>query len=114
LVTLQKQNNINEAAKSAALLFDALPNEIEAARVASLLYLQSNELGLAEYYARRTLALGKLNNNEMQKINPNYFLTLAEVMYKSGNTKEAIAVLDELLSIQPNNQRASAIKQQIQ
>ncbi|MFQ3250738.1 MAG: lysophospholipase L1-like esterase [Glaciecola sp.] len=114
LVLLQNQNNIAEAALAAALLFDALPNEIEAARVASLLYLKSNELGLAEYYARRTLAVSKLNNKQMQNIDSNYYLTLAEIIFKSGNTNEAIAILDELLSMQPNNQRARAIKQQIQ
>ena len=114
LVLLQQQNNIAEAAKAAGLLFDALPHEIEAARVASLLYLQTNQLGFAEHYARRALQVWKSKNEPANSTIANYYLTLAEIIFKSGNVPEAIAVLDDLLSVDKNNQRALTIKQQIQ
>jgi tetratricopeptide (TPR) repeat protein len=109
LVILQQQNNISEAAKAAGLLYDALPNETEAARVASLLYLDINELGFAEFYARRAL----LDSIKNDKINANYYLTLAEVIFKSGDISGAISILNELLEIEPNNTRAITIKNQL-
>ncbi len=109
LVILQQQNNLSEAAKAAGLIYDALPNETDAARVASLLYLEINELGFAEFYARRAL-LDSVNNNE---INANYYLTLAEVIFKSGDVSGAISILDELLKLEPNNTRAITIKKQL-
>jgi tetratricopeptide (TPR) repeat protein len=107
LTILQQQGNILEAAKVAGLLHDALPDEADAARVASLLYLQINELGLGEYYARRAL---NISTNEKQII-PNYYLTLAEIVFKSGKVNEALSILNDLLRAEPNNQRALAIKQ---
>lgn len=109
LVIIQQQNNMSEAAKAAGLLYDALPNETEAARVASLLYLEINELGFAEFYARRAL----LNSIKNDKINANYYLTLAEVIYKSGDISGATSILNELLEIEPNNTRALTIKNQL-
>ena len=109
LVLLQQQNNVSEAAKAAGLLYDALPNETEAARVASLLYLEINELSFAEFYARRAL-LTSIKNN---KINANYYLTLAEITFKSGDISGAISILDKLLEIEPNNKRAINIKNQL-
>lgn len=109
LVLLQQQNNIPEAAKAAGVLHDAIPDQSDAARVASLLYLQINQLGLAEHYARRALLIEKQKN----QINANYFLTLAEILFKSGAVAESIQLLDELLVLEPSNSRALAIKQQI-
>lgn len=109
LVILQQQNNISEAAKAAGLLYDALPNETEVARVASLLYLDINELGFAEFYARRALADSIKND----KTNANYYLTLAEIIFKSGDISGATSILNELLEIEPNNTRAINIKNQL-
>ena len=109
LVILQQQNKISEAAKAAGLLYDALPNETDAARAASLLYLEINELGFAEFYARRVL-IDNTNNN---KANANSYLTLAEIIFKSGDTLGAISVLNSLLQIEPNNTRAIEIKNQL-
>ncbi|WP_148277376.1 hypothetical protein [Brumicola pallidula] len=109
LLLLQQQGNISEAAKAAGVLYDALPNENEVARIASLLYLQIDEFGLAEFYARRAL----LVSNNGATMNANYYLTLAEIVFKSGDVLEAISVLNRLLEIEPDNKRAMAIKQQI-
>lgn len=109
LVILQQQNNTSEAAKAAGLLYDALPNETEAARAASLLYLDINELGFAEFYARRALADSIKNDTT----NANYYLTLAEIIFKSGDISGAVSILDELLEIEPNNTRAINIKNQL-
>lgn len=107
LSLLQRQQNIPEAAKAAGLLYDALPNEHSVARAASLLYLRINDLGLAEYYARKALLTSP-------NAPANFQLTLAEIMYKSGDTNAAVKLLDSLLQTEPDNQRARAIKQQIQ
>jgi tetratricopeptide (TPR) repeat protein len=109
LVILQQQNNTSEAAKAAGLLYDALPNETEAARAASLLYLDINELGFAEFYARRALADSIKNDTT----NANYYLTLAEIIFKSGDISGAVSILNELLKIEPNNTRAINIKNQL-
>lgn len=109
LTILQQQGNIPDAAKAAGLLHDALPGEAEAARVASLLYLQINELDLGEYYARRAL---DISTNENQII-ANYYLTLAEIVFKSGKVDQALSILDDLLRLEPDNQRALTIKQLI-
>ena len=109
LVLLQQQNNVSEAAKAAGLLYDALPNETEAARVASLLYLEINELSFAEFYARRALADSIKNDTT----NANYYLTLAEIIFKSGDISGAVSILDKLLEIEPNNARAINIKNQL-
>lgn len=109
LVLLQQQNNVSEAAKAAGLLYDALPNETEAARAASLLYLEINELSFAEFYARRALADSIKNNTT----NANYYLTLAEIIFKSGDISGAVSILNELLEIEPNNTRAINIKNQL-
>jgi tetratricopeptide (TPR) repeat protein len=109
LVILQQQKNTSEAAKAAGLLYDALPKETEAARVASLLYLDINELDFAEFYARRALADSIKNN----KTNANYYLTLAEIIFKSGDISGAVSLLDELLKLEPNNTRAITIKNQL-
>ncbi len=109
LVILQQQNNTSEAAKAAGLLYDALPNETEAARAASLLYLDINELGFAEFYARRALADSIKNDTT----NANYYLTLAEIIFKSGDISGAVSILNELLEIEPNNTRAINIKNQL-
>jgi len=109
LVLLQQQNNISEAAKAAGLLYDALPNETEAARVASLLYLGIDELGFAEFYARRALT----DSIQSNKTNANYYLTLAEIIFKSGDISGAVSILDELLELEPTNTRAITIKNQL-
>ncbi|WP_371194676.1 hypothetical protein [Glaciecola sp. SC05] len=109
LTILQEQGDIRQAANAAGLLHDALPDEAQAARVASLLYLQIDELGLAEFYARRALYVQQPGT----QINANYYLTLAEIVFKSGNLPDAIAILDALLRIEPDNQRALSIRQQI-
>jgi hypothetical protein len=109
LTVLQEQGNLPEAAKAAGLLHDALPSEAETARVASLLYLQINELGLGEYYARRALDI----STHQGQIIANYYLTLAEIVFKSGNLQEALSILDDLLLVEPDNQRALAIKRLI-
>jgi lysophospholipase L1-like esterase len=101
----QKTGEHERAANAAGTLFDAIPEQTSAARAASVLYLRANILTMAKYYALKALELDA--NNE------NFRLTLAEIYYKLGNTKNAIDELNDLLRIAPNNQRAKQIKAQI-
>lgn len=101
----QHVSDFERAANSAGLLFDALPNQADAARAASLLYLQSNHLSMALYYAIRAV--------ELDSNNANYRLSLAQIYFALGDQTQAIVELDKLLELQPNNQRAKQIKLQL-
>lgn len=101
----QKTQQLAKAANIAGLLFDAIPLEPKVARAASLLYLKANLLPLAQYYALNAVALAPADTN--------YQLSLAEIYFKLGKKEEAIARLDAILAMEPNNTRAAQIKQQI-
>ena len=105
LAYYQHAQEFERAANIAGLLFDAIPNQDQVARVASLLYLQANILPMAQYYALQAVMLNPQDTN--------YRLSLAEIYYKLGNTSGAIATLNVVLGIDPNNQRAAQIKIQI-
>lgn len=106
----QEQEAWLEAATVAGLMFDALPERGDIARIASLLYLRVNQLGLAEYYARKAIQYMPTLGLEEQG---NYYLSLGETLFKSGDVNGAIEVLDALLVMQPMNQKALAIRQRI-
>ena len=106
----QKQEAWLEAATVAGLMFDALPERGDIARIASLLYLRVNQYGMAEYYARNAIQYMPTLDVEEQG---NYYLSLAEALFRSGDKNEALEVLDKLLVMQPMNQKALAIRQRI-
>lgn len=110
LAQYQQQESWLEAATVAGLMFDALPERGDIARIASLLYLRVNQLGLAEYYARNAIQFMPTVGLEEQG---NYYLSLAETLFKSGDRPGALEVLDKLLVQQPTNQKALAIRQRI-
>jgi lysophospholipase L1-like esterase len=105
LAYYQKNNKTERAANVAGVLFDAIPNQHNTARVASLLYLRANILPFAKYYALKAVSLNKADVN--------YRLTLAEIYFKLGNKTQSLATLNSVLAIEPNNQRAKQIKTQI-
>jgi len=102
---LQQQQKWREAAIALGSLYDAIPNNIDAARGASLLYLRINELSLAHYYALRAY--------RSRPEDANFGLSLAEILFKSGNKAGAISMLDEVISKHPDMQKALSIKQMI-
>ncbi len=110
LALYQKQEAWLEAATVAGLMFDALPERGDVARIASLLYLRVNQLGLAEYYAHNAIRYMPTIGLEEQG---NYYLSLGEILFKSGDVSGALEILDKLLVMQPTNQKALAIRQRI-
>lgn len=98
----QSSRQFERAANIAGILYDAIPEQTDMARLASLLYLRADELPMAKYYALRASA-EKPNNT-------NYRLSLAEVFFKLGDTQRAIEELDEVIEMEPNNKRAKDIR----
>ncbi len=105
LETYQKAGNYERAANVAGLLFDALPKQTHVARVASLLYLKSNQPSLALHYALKSV--------ELSPENISFRLSLAEAYFKLDKLNDAIDQLDQVLILDPSNQRARQIKSQL-
>ena len=103
--SLQQEQRYLEAGIATGVLFEALPQQHQLARIASLLLLRENALELANYYALQAV---KLNPRDT-----NYKLTLAEILYKSKRVQEAINMLDEVIAQDPNNLKAKQIKRGI-
>ncbi|MDT0594457.1 SGNH/GDSL hydrolase family protein [Glaciecola petra] len=98
----QSSREFERAANIAGILYDAIPEQTDMARLASLLYLRADKLPLAKYYALRASA-EKPNNT-------NYRLSLAEVFFKLGDTQRTIEELDQVIKMEPNNKRAKDIR----
>ncbi|WP_229833389.1 tetratricopeptide repeat protein [Alishewanella longhuensis] len=104
LTHYQQQQQPAQAAKVAALLFDALPNHANSAFVAGQLYFDSKDLALAAYYQQRAVALAP---DELL-----YRLMLARTYYFSDRWPEALQQVEQVLARDPNH--AVALRQQAQ
>lgn len=102
----QRAGQILNAAHTAGLLADALPEQSKAARQASLLYLKAQVLPLAWYYARQA--------SELSPQEHNYRLTYAEILYRLGNQDSAIELLHQVLQEDPSHRKARQILKYIQ
>jgi len=88
----------------AALLFDALPNQHQAAYVAGQLYFDSQDLVLAMYYQQRAVNLAPENIS--------YRLMLARSYYYAGELTAALQQVEQILTLDPTH--ALALRQQAQ
>nr|WP_136252437.1 tetratricopeptide repeat protein [Ningiella ruwaisensis] len=102
---LQIQRRRLEAGIAAGKLFDAIPQQPQLARVASLLLLQENALPLAEYYAQQAVKLAPDESN--------FKLSLAEIIYKQGRKAEAVRLLDKVIAKAPDNMKAKQIREAV-
>ncbi|WP_395343969.1 hypothetical protein PN836_004635 [Ningiella sp. W23] len=102
---LQSEGRFLEAGISAGTLFEALPEQENLARVASLLLLRANALPLAEYYASKAV---QLNPRAV-----NYKLSLAEILFKQQKIKASIVLLDEVIAQDPSNLKAKQIRRSL-
>lgn len=100
----QQQQQPAKAAKVAALLFDALPNQHQAAYVAGQLYFDSQDLVLAMYYQQRAVNLAPENIS--------YRLMLARSYYYAGELTAALQQVEHILTLDPTH--ALALRQQAQ
>lgn len=104
LTYYQQQQQPAQAAKVAALLFDALPNHANSAFVAGQLYFDSKDLALAAYYQQRAVVLAP---DELL-----YRLMLARTYYFADRWPEALQQVEQVLAREPNH--AVALRQQAQ
>lgn len=102
---LQQQKSWLDAAIVAGNLYQAIPNQPQLANVAAKLFLRTRTWGLAEYYARQATATAPMNTS--------YLLTLAEILFKSGQRDLALNAIDNVLTMDPDNQIANQLKQQL-
>ena len=93
-----KQGDLASAARTAAMLFDALPWEHKSAHLAANLFTNAGDLAAAQYYANQAIVLSP--NNE------NYWLTRAEIEFKRGKKTQALSSLNQVLALNPNNAKA--------
>ncbi|MDM7860702.1 hypothetical protein QTP81_08845 [Alteromonas sp. ASW11-36] len=98
LTLFQRLQRPDLAADVAALLADALATNHQAANVAAQLYRQTNQLSLAQYYARQATDLAP------QEII--YRLHRAQVYYLLSQRDRAKEQLRTVLSQDPDNQQA--------
>ncbi|MFC3095511.1 hypothetical protein DRW07_08660 [Alteromonas sediminis] len=94
----QQQKEWKKAAQVAALLFEALPTNKQAAEAAAMLYLRAKEHRLAWYYARQALTFNPTSES--------IALALAQAQYRSEDETAAMQTLEELLIHHPDNQQA--------
>ena len=93
-----EQGDVAAMARTAAMLFDALPWEHKTAHTAATLLLRAGDLHGAQYYVNQAIQLA--SNVE------NYWLTRAEIHFKQGNKSKALEDLKTVLMINPNNKKA--------
>lgn len=101
----QRQQRWTEAARVAGILYDALPFESQTANASASLHLRAEKPKLAAWYARRAV--------QLQPDNIDSRLTLAEALFKSAERDQAIAQLEHILTIEPDNRRASYFLSQL-
>ncbi len=105
LAYYQQANKPLNAATAAANIFDAIPYNVEAARAASMLYLNAKQWQMAKYYALKCV--------DLEPKNANFRLTLAQIYFQLGKRDESVNQLNAILQFEPDNHRALQIKRQI-
>jgi len=105
LVQYQKQGDFAEAAKIAALLTDAIPQQHQTAYIAGQLYFKINDLDMAQYYHLRAVSISPENIN--------YLLSLAQDYFALRNYSMSKNTLQKILLIDPENKAALFYSQQI-
>lgn len=105
LAYYQQANEPLKAATAAANMFDAISTNADAARAATMLYLNASQFQMAKYYALKCVDLAPKNAT--------FRLTLAQIYFQLGKQEESVNQLNTILQFEPDNQRALQIKRQI-
>lgn len=105
LTQYQRQDKFAEAAKVAAIMFDAIPEQHQIAYIAGQLYFKINDLPMALYYHKKALALDSQNVN--------YILMTARSYYMNRDLVSSIRLLEQAVNLAPNNQQAKFQLQRI-
>ena len=94
----QIQKEQGEAARMAALLFDAIPNQARTAYVAGQLYFAARDWSMALYYHKKAIQLAPDNID---------YLMMAGRSFMANNQPEsALVAVESVLTIDPDNKPA--------
>lgn len=94
----QREKEPGEAARMAALLFDAIPNQARTAYVAGQLYFDARDWPMALYYHKKAIQLAPENTD---------YLMMAGRSFMANNQPEgALAVVERVLAIDPDHKVA--------
>lgn len=105
LTEYQKQNDFKEAAKIAARITDAIPEQHQSAYIAAQLYSKVNDIDMAIYYHKKALL-----------IKPDYIpylFSLAQDYYKKKDFITSLSTLQRILRLNSNNKTAKYYIQMI-
>ena len=105
LTQYQRQERFPAAAKVAAIMSDALPDQHQIAYIAGQLYFKVNDLPMALYYHKQALA--------MEPQNTNYLLMAARSYYMNRDLPTSIKLLEQAVRLAPDNQQAKFQLQRI-
>lgn len=101
----QRENNIAGTATAALLMTEAMPNDTNVNYFAGTVLIQAQRLGEAIRVLQRVI------RGEPKSINAH--LALAHARILSGNIPEGLVLLDQVLVLDPKNQTALSVKQQL-
>ncbi len=101
----QRENNIAGTATAALLMTEAMPNDTNVNYFAGTVLIQAQRLGEAIRVLQRVI------RGEPKSINAH--LALAHARILSGNIREGLVLLDQVLVLDPKNQTALSVKQQL-
>jgi len=97
LKRLLQQQMLPQAARVAAVLSDALPNNSSYLHQAGLIYLNLNDLALADYYLSQAV--------QLDEAEPRYLLNLAQVKYLRGQQQASLKLLQQAQQLAPQDAR---------
>ena len=98
LQTYQRQKRFTEAAKVAATMFDAFPDQHQIAYIAGQLYFRNQDPDMALYYHRKAIGI--------EPDNVNYLLMAARSYYTVGQLQESVQILKKVTRLAPQNSQA--------
>lgn len=101
----QRENNLNAVANAAALLAEAMPDDIKVNYFAGTSLIQAQRLGEAIRVLQRCIDRSEKNINAS--------LALAHAQMLAGNYAAGERLLDQVLLWDPANKTAVAVKQQL-
>lgn len=101
----QRENNLAGVASAALLMTEALPNDTKINYFAGTALIQAQRLGEAIRVLQRVISLEPKNINA--------YLALAHARILTGNSQEGARLLDQVLVMDPTNNTALTVKQQL-
>ncbi len=106
LIQYQQRKDFSEAAKIAALISDALPEQHQTSYIAGQLYFKVEDLQLAQYYHQRAVNISPQNIQ--------YLLALAQDQYTNGALNPSLDTLTKVLKLDSKHKTAIFYRKKIE